>query len=271
MSEFSKAFTTFTVRSLSIVLALIVMLLANLSHAKQVQITEKAVLISSVSLATGSRYSPFIDKKLPNGGWSASVIKAVFKQLNIVISIDELPWSRALNSTKANIHYGAFPFVETKDRNNDFYYSEPINYVPIEIIANEKVTATTVEELQKYSFCLPYGYSSASDFFTILSPQNITHAPTTRDCLNKANNGWADIVLVNQYNQVLHENRYTHLKVLPISVQHEPLFFIVAKSHPQGKNLITLFNQGLKTIKENNVLNEINKQYEALLNNLSSG
>jgi len=265
MVEYHRLFNVITVRRFLVAVILITMLVPMKLLAEQSSVPEEKATISQVLLATGTRYSPYVDPRLPGGGWSVSVISAVFKQVNMTTRLEEFPWSRVLANTKIKVHDGAFPFVATEKRRNDFYYSDPINYVPIKIIANKNVNASTVAALKNYTFCLPYGYSSATEFLTVLTPKNTTHAPSTRDCLNKVTNGWADIALLNQYSEILHEKRYAQLKLLPISVQKEPLHFIVAKSHPQGKALITLFNQGLSAIKQNQLLDEINKQYELLL------
>ncbi|SEL82257.1 amino acid ABC transporter substrate-binding protein, PAAT family [Colwellia chukchiensis] len=250
-------------RQILIVLLLILMIYSGAAQA--LSTADSKARLSQVVLATGTHYSPFIDSRLPNGGWSSAIVKAVFQQLNITLTIKPLPWSRVLASTEMNHVDGAFPYISTEQRHNDFYYSEPINYVPIKIIAQQNVKATTVSDLKVYTFCLPYGFSSAQDFLAIVTDKNTTHAPTTRDCLDKVLSGWADVVLVNQYNSILQNKQYQSLKVLPMSVAQEPLHFIVAKSHPDAHNLIRLFNQGLQSIKQNQVLDSINQAYLRLL------
>ncbi len=233
--------------------------------AQQVPLLEKQTLISKVVLATGRQYSPYVDVDLPGNGWSTSVITAVFKQQNVALTIEDFPWTRTLEKAKIPTHDGAFPFIMTEKRSHDFYYSEAINYVPVKFVVRNNVDVVTVEALKIYTFCLPYGYGSTAGLAGVVTASNTTHAPTTRDCLDKVIKGWADVVLVNQYSTILQEAKYKPLKLLPMEVSKEPLYFIVGKSHPNAKALIALFNRGLHAIKQNQVLDDINRRFELLL------
>ena len=250
---------------LPVIIFAIVVFFALKLRAQQPALLEKQTIISKVVLATGTQYSPYVDADLPDKGWSTSIITAVFKQQNIALSIEEFPWSRALENAKLIAHDGAFPFVMTEKRSKNFYYSDAINYVPVKIVVKENIDAVTLKGLKIYTFCLPYGYSSTTEMIGVVTASNTTRAPTTRDCFDKVINGWADVVLVNQYSKILQEEKYKQLKLLPIEVSKEPLYFIVGKSHPNAKALIALFNQGLNAIKHNQVLDDINRKFELLL------
>jgi polar amino acid transport system substrate-binding protein len=221
--------------------------------------------IRQLSLATGEKYFPFIDVNLPNNGWSSSVIKAVFKELKVKTNIGVFPWSRVLLYTKIHKYDGAFPYISSKERRNDFYFSEPINYVPIKIVARDSVKVTTITDLTKYTFCLPYGYELPTALLDVIGLQKTTTASTIHECLNKVIQGWGDIVLFNKYSQTLVQLPYSKVKILDIKVPMEKLYFIVSKKHPQGKAIISLFNQGLQAIKNNGTLESINKEFESLL------
>ena len=255
----------FHLRFIFMLLLIFMMFYPIKSIANETALSQVPLVNTPLSLATGTRYSPYIDERLPNGGWSTAVISAVFQQLKIDYIVETLPWPRVLLNTQVKLADGAFPFVETTTRQQDFYYSQPINFVPVEIISHEKVLASNIQGLKDYTLCLPYGYTSTPELLKVISINNTTPAPSTRDCLDKVSNGWADIVLVNRYNEMLNEQKYKKLKRLDIAMRQEPLYFIVAKKHPKAEALIELFNQGLSVIKQNNVLDEINKQYELLL------
>lgn len=266
MTKYYWDFKLFYIRFLVMVLLLLIVIYPLKSNAIDEVLSQPSMVNTSLKLATGTQYSPYIDTRLPNGGWSTAVVSAVFKQLQIDFSVETWPWSRVLVNTQLELADGAFPYVETISRQQDFYYSQPINYVPVKVITHEKVLASNIEGLKNYTLCLPYGYTSTPELLKVISINKTTQAPSTRDCLNKVAKGWADIVLVNQYNEILKEQKYNKLKGLDIEMRQEPLYFIVAKKHPRAQALIELFNQGLSVIKQNNVLDEINKEYELLLN-----
>lgn len=218
-----------------------------------------------VSLVTGSKYYPYIDESLPNYGWSNAVVFAVFQHLSIKVNIEHFPWARVEYYTKQGIYDGSFPFIFTKQRSVDFHYSDAINYVEVQILARKNLNIPSFSSLAQYRFCLPYGYEITSGFRQVISVKNLTRAPKTADCINKVNAGWSDVVLVNKYSKEKILIDEMPLKVLMFAVPKEPLYFIVAKSHPQGEKIINTFNQALKEIKANRKLEEINAKYEQML------
>lgn len=225
----------------------------------------KSSSIASIKLSTGTKYSPFIDTALPDGGWSLAIVNAVFKELNISISLDTYTWPRVLHYTNIRESDAAFPYIATMQREKDFYFSEPINIVPVKIVARKNLNIKTIKDLRSYILCLPYGYELPASLINIVKPRNINHATTTSGCLKKVNNGWSDLVLLNQYAQNIKLSMDSDLEWLSIDIPTEKLHLIASKKHPHGAKIIKLFNQGLRIIKSNRTLEKINKQYSSLL------
>ena len=221
--------------------------------------------LTSISLATGTKFYPYVDSKLPKNGWSSAIVQAVFEQMKIKHNVQIFPWYRVYELTKQHIHDGAYPYAKTTERQQDFYYSDPINYVPVKILLRKTITAKKIEDLKKYTFCIPHGYVLPTDLIRVISKENTTSARTTSDCLNKIKVGWADIVVYNRFNELSDSFKGDDLKWSTLKIASEPLFFIVSKTHPSSAKIIESFNQGLHEITKNKTLEKINEQYESII------
>jgi polar amino acid transport system substrate-binding protein len=221
--------------------------------------------LSTISIATGSQFYPYVDEKLPKNGWSSAIVQAAFEQVNINHNIEIYPWIRVSELTKQQIHDVAYPYAKTAERQKDFYFSDPINFVPVKILLRKSITDKTIEDLKKYTFCIPLGYVPPTALLTVISVENTTSAQTTLDCLKKIKVGWADIVVYNRFNQISDTLIGKDLRWSTLKIASEPLFLMVSKTHPNGAKILHAFNQGLKEITENKQLKKINEQYAELI------
>ncbi|MDO6446882.1 transporter substrate-binding domain-containing protein [Colwellia sp. 1_MG-2023] len=221
--------------------------------------------LSKISIATGSQFYPYVDAKLPKNGWSSAIVQAVFEHLKIKHDIHVFPWIRVSELTKQNIHDGAYPYAKTLERKEEFYFSQPINFVPVKILLRKSIADQKIENLKHFTFCIPLGYVPPTELLKVISVENTTSAQSTNDCLKKIKVGWADIVVYNQFNELSDSFIGEDLKWSTLELASEPLFFIVSKTHPNGSKIIQLFNQGLTEITNNKTLEKINEQYESII------
>ena len=118
---------------------------------------------SDTLLTTGSSYFPFADKNAQDGGWSVSLIKAVFKHMETPIYIDILPWQRGYKWAKEGKYQGTFPYVYTAERAKSFIYSKPINSIPVRIYTSKDMKVDTLADVTGTRLCLPYGHSLSNE------------------------------------------------------------------------------------------------------------
>ena len=222
---------------------------------------------NEIKLVSGDNYYPYADSSLPDGGWSFSIVKAVFEQLKQPYTIDVLPWKRGLLSTKRNQYHGAFPYVQNSERELDFLYSNPINVIPVRLIVGKHSNISSIDDLLKKKFCLPKGYSFSTNIEKKLKPYHliIVNAKGSQGCLNQVKKGWSDVTFLNgYYNAAAIEQRYgskEYFVILPEVIDTVTLHLIVSKTSPQAKQLITVFNQSLSELKHIGIKARIDEQY----------
>ena len=228
-----------------------------------------------VQLATGNDYFPYADKSFPNNGWSTEIIKAIFTQLHWQNKIDILPWERVRILTKAAKYDGAFPYFYSKQRAKDFLYSLPINVLPFNLITIQNSAIKSIKDITNKTFCLPRGYILGEKISKILKPYKLTfeRAKGIDGCLKQLQAGWSDLSFISgDFNNktIQHYYRITApYNIIKPSLSHVPLYFIVAKQHPQAEFIISEFNKGLQQIEHSGKKATIDLKYRSWLESIS--
>ncbi len=76
-------------------------------------------------------YEPLMSPTMPGFGIEPQIVTAVFTLLNINIKYKFLPTARAIETTKKGKYNGLVGFVWSKEREESFYYSEPVFEAPL--------------------------------------------------------------------------------------------------------------------------------------------
>ncbi|MCF2949728.1 transporter substrate-binding domain-containing protein [Paraglaciecola aquimarina] len=226
---------------------------------------------SVIKLATGAHYSPFIDDKLPDGGWSASIVKRVLDSMKLQADIKVLPWERALKWTKEDQIFGAFPYVYSAHRAEYFLFSEPINYVPVHLYVAENSTIKTLEDVKFKRLCFPYDYSLSPIEQQIVDnfKMTINRVKDGIGCIKHVYKGWSDAGLINGY---INPKKISSgdwqgkpITIFPEQLGLVPLYFVVNKVNQESKNWLVKFNDVLLQLVDSGEISTINKRYLQLL------
>ncbi|GAA0855176.1 substrate-binding periplasmic protein [Aliiglaciecola litoralis] len=226
------------------------------------------------SLVTGDNYFPFASSSALKGGWSQAIVVAVFNQMKHPIEIESLPWQRGYQWALEGQYIGTFPYVHSKARANEFYFSEPINTVPVRIYVAAKSDITDLPSLNKKSLCLPYGYvmDSWSERFFADYEFTISRAKNAIGCANKVLKRWSDFGFINGYfTEPQLKARFgssDEVRILQEEVGQIPLHFIVSKKIPSAEVIIKQFNQALNELDQNGQKSQIDQAYLDWLNGL---
>jgi len=229
-------------------LLIFIVLFSNLGIAQQ------HVGKGKVWLATGEGYSPFIDNKLPDGGWSTSLIKQAFNKLNLDTEIDVLPWNRALKWTQDGRFLAAFPFVYSKQRAEHFWFSPPINFVPVHMFVASNSTFTSPDQLKNKRLCFPFSYSLDSLEQDIVDKYQM-HINRVKDgigCVKHVLKGWSDAGLTNGY---IHANKLPKseakdisIVIFPEQLALIPLYLVIGKDYPNAEKWIAEFEHAFSLL-----------------------
>lgn len=214
------------------------------------------------TISTGDLYPPYVDRTLPENGLMVPIIKHIFNRTEDYYDIEMVyePWVRGYEQTKQGVHLGTFPYVWDKERDQDFYYSDPVFDVGSYLFVRDEVDEDewSVELLKEKNWtrvCRPNGYSieelkepllSLMDF-TVYSPSDLP------DCFRLLEKGRMDIVPIEKSTgefTLFNHLRGLKVKVFKNSVFKAGLYFIVSKQRKDGEEIIRQFNEAMKKTRE---------------------
>lgn len=248
----------------SYIVAVFLFCIGSISHAK------------NVTIITGDQYPPFSDMELANGGVATDLVTHIINNMTDVedVNVMFLPWEQGYEDTRKAKYLGTFPYTKTREREQDFVFSDAM--FPLEwVVFTNKISNYTIEDLNGKTACLPLGYS-AQPIQSFLDRGEVTlkRAPQTINCFLKlqANmvdfipfNKWTGIHFINATKQVNMDN----FTILSTTLSSGQLHFIVSKLHPNAQQYINEFNTQLTHIKNSGEYEKILRQHnvtELLIN-----
>ena len=231
---------------------------------------EAVSLDNTVSLASGDDYFPYSDSRLPEGGWSHRVVRAVLEEMGQQYQTDILPWARAEAWTKEHKYIAAFPYIETPERLADFYFSAPLHVSAGLIYTSVNNPSDRIEDFRGKLICLPVGFplSESAKQFIQAHPLTVTYASNFHACFEQVHKGWSELLWTPPWFQPkLKEGIRFKRDFKNIPGQFSPLKFrvMVSKTHPQASTWLQRFNQALSKLEKNGQKAEIDNEYEAWL------
>ena len=229
--------------------------------------------IVDVKLATGGGYFPFVDSNIPVGGWSTKLVKQTVSKINVTTSIEILPWERALKWTNEGQFLGAFPFVYSELRAQEFLFSTPINYVPVHMYVSSQSSFKKPKDLTGKRLCFPLDYELGNSETDIVEKfrMTINRVKDGIGCAKHVQKGWSDAGLTNEYVQVnklkLGSDQQNEIEILPEELALVPLHFVIPKTNINGQNWMDKFNHGFELLIKSGEKSKIDQQYLKAVSN----
>jgi polar amino acid transport system substrate-binding protein len=253
----------------NLLIAVVLVFLTSFSYQGGAQ---QLIIKGNVKLATGEGYSPFIDNKLPDGGWSSSLVKQTFSRMNLFTTIDILPWKRALKWTREGKFLATFPFVYSKQRAEHFLFSTAINFVPVHMFVASDSKFTSAEQLKNKRLCFPFSYSLDSIEQGIVDKyqMSINRAKDGIGCVKHVQKGWSDAGLTNGYIHAdrlpKNEGNDTSIVIFPEQLALMPLYLIISKDNSNAQQWINEFDHAFTLMQKSGEKAKTDQLYLDLIN-----
>jgi len=213
-----------------------------------------------ITIAT-LEYAPWAGKNLKSDGFVNHVIAETFQRKGYTVKYSYLPWQRGLTETKDG-KYSALSYVYwSKDREKEFYLSDPINEEKIVLFhlkSNPIKDWKTLDDLKNYKFGATRGYTYTKEFWEAAESKRLKVDVTDSDTQNfkKLFVGRIDIfpsslvngnsILQKEFNPSIPRLISFHPKPLSITTGH----LAFSRSRKNSENLLGIFNQGLAELKK---------------------
>lgn len=218
---------------------------------------------SILKIASGE-YIPYSGEKIPKQGLSTMVVRAVFKELKQDISIEFMPWNRAMRLVKSSAVAGSYPWNLNSERLKESYFSEAIHHYRHLVFIKKGQDFKTESSLTGKRLCVPNGWDlSIYESLIKNRKMKLVDPSTIESCFHMLALGSVDIVVMNELVGLEVQERLFGKRAPIFGTEKDyfkkvvSLHFIVSKKHPDAKKIISDFNRGLEIIKANGVYDSI--------------
>jgi polar amino acid transport system substrate-binding protein len=243
------------------------------------QVPGNAATRQKINILTGSDFAPFTDENLPNGGILADVVQhameaAAPEQGFAVHWVNDWGAHHEPLLSNALLDIG-FPWFKPdceadpttyRCANLDFSDSMFEVLMLLFVSKDRAFGFAKDEDIYGKNLCRPEGYSTfmfdhKGRNWLMDGKITLTRAPSPGDCLEMLVDGEVDGVVLNEFtgrekiSELGFKDKVQVALGQPISIDGNHM--VVHKSHPNGAELLEVFEEGLKTIKENGTYQRI--------------
>jgi len=204
---------------------------------------------------TSGTWPPFTGPDLLSYGTAADIISRAFSQKDYKVSFLFRPWMRAFMEAKSGLTDGSILWRRTKEREKDFFYSDPVISVSIVLFHLKSIPFhwKQVKDLENFRSGVVNGFKYKDDFdFAVASGQIPAEAVASQEMnllkLLKGRIDYTPIVLQSGYatlKQIFPPEtcaRFTHH---PLPLGRQKLYLILSRKVRGNQQVLTDFNQGL--------------------------
>lgn len=201
-------------------------------------------------------------------GVAIDLVEAVFKELNVPISIQVLPWARALSNVQFGRADAIFTAFKTSDREAFADFSHQVLFTQNISLVVKKGSRLTPEQfltadLSQSSICVVNRVSYGKRVDSLLSENHfkiVFKRNHTRDCAHLVRTGRADIWVNNNFGArsiIASEGMGDKLEILSPPIEATPSYIAFSKLREQAW-LRDRFDEVLRDMKSDG-------RYEALV------
>lgn len=228
---------------------------------------------SKINILTGTDFAPFTDSDLPNGGMLTEVVQAAMDEVNpeqgfAIHWVND--WGAHFEPLLSNALLDiGFPWFKPNcDAQPDTYRCQNLLFsdsmfevlILLFVDTSRPFEFRTTDDIKGKRLCRPAGYAT---YIFDQSERNwlrdgvieLVVGDSPADCVEKVAEGEADAAVLNEFlgrQTVKDLGLKGQIDVAggnPISIDGN--YMVVHKSHPNGPELLAVFEEGLAKIKEN--------------------
>ena len=225
-------------------------------------VSSPTVLARDISMLT-VEWAPHYGSELPEQGLTTAIVKAAFRAGGHNSEVDFIPWARALKEVeegKADVVMGAY---HNKDRAQIYYFSDPIYFLELGLIARPGLGVNryeSLDDLTPHTIGVTRGFANSEEFdaATFLDKEVAT---TTNLNIRKLFRGRIDMAVMN-FDLFRYEARKEGFCISDVEFMEPPLethglYLMASRNIPDGEQIMQAFNRGLDTIRKNGEFDRI--------------
>lgn len=231
-----------------------------------------AIAQETVRLTNGE-WPPYQSEHLKYYGLASRIVTEAFALEGIHVEYGFFPWNRAFMLAKKGRWNGTLVWSYSEDRAKDFYFSDPVIYSKW-VFFHLKTTPfdwSTIDDLKDFKIGATIGYDYGKDFQEAEKAGRIDVQRVARDEQNfvKLFKGRIHIfpqdvdvgyVMINTIFTEEEAQSFTHH---PRPIKDAPFSLLLSKEVERNKQLLEVFNRGLKRLRESGKVEQYLSEFYA--------
>ena len=215
-----------------------------------------AVAAEKSFIVTTEEWPPFVSSELPNNGWAMEVAKAALEPQGYEVTLDLLPWARAVRCAKSGECDGLYLSYYVEERTEWAAFSDPIGELRTGLfkLRSSDIAFETLDDLRSYTIGITRGAAVSEEFD---SADYLRKAPVEHDSVNikKLLRGRvamvvaAEPVLKHLIRTTLPEEEHERFEFMSPHLSVQTLHMAISKSSSDYERKLRDFNEGLARIK----------------------
>lgn len=214
----------------------------------------------SISVVTGTKYAPYVDKDLYRKGLTHQVVDVALNRGGYKPLVRYKDWGGMLDRVREGEVLAAFPFLKDPNRSG-LRYSDRLTDILIRVFVTKDSDLAYREpaDLNGHSVCKPEGF-----FTHDVSDLDVTikRAASLEGCFTQLKRGQVDAVTANRFSAWTAVQKADNLspktfRIMPHPVHKGGLYLVTARGSQQGRKLLEDFNEALEVMKEQGYVNTV--------------
>lgn len=221
-----------------------------------------------ITLSTGE-WAPYTSEYMLDGGICSEIVCSAFAAAGMDTELKFYPWKRAMLNLKRGRVEGAYPWVKRNETESFALFSGPLHIQKYSFFYHKQfypngVSYSTFDDLMKYKIGICRGYYYGKQLSKM--GLNTEVVSSSSNGIMMLMRGYIDLmtedsVVGNYLISVFMPGREHEFGEIKTPLKSEPVYLLVSKKNPDGKELIERFDRGLAEIKKNGTYNGILKKH----------
>ena len=200
-------------------------------------------------------WEPYYGEALPNNGYCSDIVRAACQRAGYAISIDFVPWKRALYETKQLYFDGILGIYHSNERAEWLRYSDAFSESEVVLFAlqGHEITWNTIEDLKPYRIGIENGYAYSPEFDKADFLQKMSVRKLELN-INKLLEERIDLIAASRKRLLFWVNTHQpeikrQLRIVPKPISSNNLYVAFPKQLPHADEYVKAFNEGLRQIR----------------------
>lgn len=208
-------------------------------------------------------WEPYVGQTLKNRGFNAQIVTEAFKRAGYQVTIEFMPWDKAIEEAKKGAYDGVFPEYYSKERSLDFVYTYFFSSSLLVFCkrSSSAITYKTLKDLAPYRIGIVKGYINTEEFDNATYLKKI-EADSDEENIRRLARGELDLIVIDKLvAQYLVKTKVPEaageIEAMEPPLAIHKLFVVLPKKIPLSEKRAREFNKAFESMEKDGTVKAI--------------